>query len=49
MKRDDFVGTLKLVEKNGCTKSHVETQRSFFAVETGSSEVLSKIAVSEVG
>ena len=49
MKRDDFVGTLKLVEKNGGTESHVESQLSFFAVETSSSEVLGEIAVSEVG
>ena len=49
MKRDDFVGSFKLVEKNGCAESHVKSQLSFFAVETSSSEVLSEIAVSEVG
>ena len=48
MKRDDFVGTLKLVENNGGTESHVESQLSFFAVETSSSEVLGEVAVSKV-
>ena len=49
VKSDDFVGTLKLMEKNGGTESHVESQLSLFAVETSSSEVLGEIAVSEVG
>ena len=49
MKRDDFVRTLELVKKNGGPESHVESQLSFFAVETSSSEVLGKIAVGEVG
>ena len=49
MKIDDFVGTLKLVEKNGGTESHVESQLSFFAVETSSSEVLGEISGGEVG
>ena len=49
VKRDDFVGTLELMEKNGGTESHMESQLSFFAVETGSSEVLGEITISEVG
>ena len=49
MKSDDFVGTLKLVEKNGGAESHMESQLSFSGVETGSSEVLGEITVSEVG
>ena len=49
VKRDLFVGTLELVKKNGCAESHVESQLSFFAVETSSSEVLGKITVGEVG
>ena len=49
VKRDLFVGTLELVKKNGCAESHVESQLSFFAVETSSSEVLGEVAVGEVG
>ena len=49
MKRDDFVRTLELVEKNGCAESHVESQLSFFAIETSSSEVLGEVAVDKVG
>ena len=48
MKRDDFVGTLEFVKKNGCAESHMESQLSFFAVETSSSEVLGEVTVSEV-
>ena len=49
VKRDDCVGTLKLVKKNGCAELHVESQLSFFGVETSSSEVFSEVAVGEVG
>ena len=49
MKRDDFVRALELVKKNGCAESHMESQLSFFAVETSSSEVLGEVAVGEVG
>ena len=45
MKSDDFVGTLKLVEKNGGPESHVESQLSLFAVETSSRKVLGESAV----
>ena len=49
VKRDLFVGTLELVKKNGDPESHVESQLSFFAVETSSSEVLGEVTVGEVG
>ena len=45
VKRDVFVGALELVKKNGGPESLVESQLSFFAVETSSSEVLVKVAV----
>ena len=49
LKRYLFVGTLELVKENEGPESHVESQLSFFAVETSSSEVLGEVAVSEVG
>ena len=48
VKGNDFVGTLKLVEKNGGSKTHVESQVSLFGVETCSSEVLGETAIGEV-
>ena len=49
MKRYDFVQTFELVKKNVGPESHMESQLSFFAVETSSSEVLGEVAVGEVG
>ena len=49
MKSHDFVGTLKLMKHDGGSETHVESQLSFFAIETRSSEVLGEIAVGEVG